>query len=283
MARHSNGKNRFAVAGWVIAVAIIALFAVIAPLVFLLRGGDDSGATKAADRASESPVGRNNAHSPDPAITDADAPQPPPRNGAKEGTDLSGPAASSTVEMAPSTLLLVDTSANMTALFEATQQALSDTAAKLSYNNGQVALWNYSSPISEAATVGYRDNLGFGDGSAVTETLAAFGTGGVPQSRTATIAALNTAADQAASTNQKARVVLVTTGTELDMDDVRFTAALNGAKSNQAELSVVHVGPGPIDEKLKNAADYFTSVDGGTQEDLNAATDKAAGVYPQAD
>lgn len=277
MARHSNGKNRFAVAGWVIAVAIIAVFAIVAPLVFLLRGGDDLGATKAVDTASES-AGRINAPSPDPAFTDADAPQPPARDGAKEGRDLSGPASSSTVEMAPSTLLLVDTSANMTALFEATQQALSDTTAKLSHNNSQVALWNYSSPISEAATVGYRDNLGFGDGSAVTETLAAFGTGGVPQSRSATIAALNTAADQAASTNQKARVVLVTTGTELDMDDVRFAAALDGARSDQVELSVVHVGPGTIDEKLKNAADYFTSVDGGTQEDLNAATDKAAGV-----
>ena len=36
MARHSNGKNSFAVAGWVIAVAIIALLAIVALVVFLL-------------------------------------------------------------------------------------------------------------------------------------------------------------------------------------------------------------------------------------------------------
>jgi hypothetical protein len=62
------------------------------------------------------------------------------------------------------------------------------------------------------------------------------------------------------------------------MDDAQFSAALDGAKSDNVELSVVHVGPGAIDEELKNAADNFTSVDAGTQEDLNAAMDKAAGV-----
>ena len=266
MARHSNGENRFALAGWVIAVIIIAILAVIAPLIFLLRAGDDSGEPTAAETASQSPVESS------PGVSSS-APSTP-----DAGEEASGSASSSTVEMAPNTLLLVDTSANMTAMFDATQQALSGTAEKLSDNNSQVALWNYSSPISEAASVGYRDNLGFGNGAAVPDTLAAFGTGGVPQSRSATIAALNTAADQAAGTNRKARVLLVTTGTELDMDDAMFAAALDGAKSDNVELSVVHVGPGAIDEQLKNAADNFTSVDAGTQEDLNAAMDKAAGV-----
>lgn len=275
MARHSNGENKFAIAGWVVAVAIIAILAVIALVVFLMRGGDDSNDTTAAETTSESAVESSTAASSTPATTSADAAQPSEKSGAD---DSSSPAPSSTVEMAPNTLLLVDTSANMTAMFDATQQALSGTAGKLSQNNSQVALWNYSSPISEAATVGYRDNLGFGNGAAVPDTLAAFGTGGVPQSRSATIAALNTAADQAAGTNQKARVLLVTTGTELDMDDAQFSAALDGAKSDNVELSVVHVGPGAIDEQLKNAADNFTSVDAGTQEDLNAAIDKAAGV-----
>lgn len=275
MARHSNGENKFAIAGWVVAVAIIAILAVIALVVFLMRGGDDSNDTTAAETTSESAVESSTAASSTPATTSADAAQPSEKSGAE---DSSSPAPSSTVEMAPNTLLLVDTSANMTAMFDATQQALSGTAGKLSQNNSQVALWNYSSPISEAATVGYRDNLGFGNGAAVPDTLAAFGTGGVPQSRSATIAALNTAADQAAGTNRKARVLLVTTGTELDMDDAQFAAALDGAKSDNVELSVVHVGPGAIDEELKNAADNFTSVDAGTQEDLNAAMDKAAGV-----
>ena len=279
MARHSNGENKFTLAGWVVAVAIIAILAVIALVIFLLRGGDDSSETTAAETASESAVESSTAvSSSTPATTDADASKPSTADGAQEGKDSSSPASSSTVEMAPNTLLLVDTSANMTAMFDATQQALSGTAGKLSQNNSQVALWNYSSPISEAATVGYRDNLGFGNGAAVPDTLAAFGTGGVPQSRSATIAALNTAADQAAGTNQKARVVLVTTGTELDMDDAQFAASLDGAKSDNVELSVVHVGPGAVDEQLKNGADNFTSVDAGTQEDFNAAMDKAAGV-----
>lgn len=279
MARHSNGENKFAIAGWVVAVAIIAILAVIALVVFLMRGGDDSNDTTAAETASESAVESSTAAaSSTPSTSGTDAPQPSTTDGAEAGKDTSSPAPSSTVELAPSTLLLVDTSANMTAMFDATQQALSGTAGKLSQNNSQVALWNYSSPISEAATVGYRDNLGFGNGAAVPDTLAAFGTGGVPQSRSATIAALNTAADQAAGTNQKARVLLVTTGTELDMDDAQFSAALDGSKSDNVELSVVHVGPGAIDEELKNAADNFTSVDAGTQEDFNAAMDKAAGV-----
>lgn len=279
MARHSNEENKFAIAGWVVAVAIIAILAVIALVVFLMRGGDDSSETTAAETTSESPVESSTAvPSSTPATSGTDAAKPSEAGGADKNKDSSSPAASSTVEMAPNTLLLVDTSANMTAMFDATQQALSGTAGKLSQNNSQVALWNYSSPISEAATVGYRDNLGFGNGAAVPDTLAAFGTGGVPQSRSATIAALNTAADQAVGTNQKARVVLVTTGTELDMDDAQFAAALDGAKSDNVELSVVHVGPGAIDEQLKNAADNFTSVDAGTQEDLNAAIDKAAGV-----
>jgi len=264
MARHSNGENRFALAGWVIAVIIIAILAVIAPLIFLLRAGDDAGEPTAADTAHESSVENNPGGSSSPGATDTG-------EGGKE-------ASSSSVDMAPNTLLLVDTSANMTAMFDATQQALSGTAEKLSDNNSQVALWNYSSPISEAAAVGYRDNLGFGNGSEVPQTLAAFGTSGVPQSRSATIAALNTAADQAAGTNQKARVVLVTTGTELDMDEAQFAAALDGAKSDNVELSVVHVGPGAVDEQLKHGADNFTSVDAGTQEDLNAAMDKAAEV-----
>ncbi|WP_237791929.1 vWA domain-containing protein [Corynebacterium accolens] len=275
MARHSNGENKFTLAGWVVAVAIIAILAIIALVVFLMRGGDDSNDTTAAETTSESAVESSTAASSTPATTSADAAQPSEKSGAE---DSSSPAPSSTVEMAPNTLLLVDTSANMTAMFDATQQALSGTAGKLSQNNSQVALWNYSSPISEAATVGYRDNLGFGNGAAVPDTLAAFGTGGVPQSRSATIAALHTAADQAAGTNRKARVLLVTTGTELDMDDAQFSAALDGAKSDNVELSVVHVGPGAIDEQLKNAADNFTSVDAGTQEDLNVAMDKAAGV-----
>ncbi|MDN6263065.1 hypothetical protein [Corynebacterium casei] len=57
MARHSNGKDNYKVAGWVIAVAIAVVVAIIALIIFLLsRGGDD--VDNAADSAitSEAPA-----------------------------------------------------------------------------------------------------------------------------------------------------------------------------------------------------------------------------------
>ena len=52
MARHSNGKNTFAVAGWVIAVAVIALLAIIALVTFLVRGMDNADENDAAAPAA---------------------------------------------------------------------------------------------------------------------------------------------------------------------------------------------------------------------------------------
>ena len=166
----------------------------------------------------------------------------------------------------------------MAPMYGPVSKALGTTASDLAADGGAVSLWNYSSPISETATVGFRQNLGFGDGNAVSATLGGFGTGGVPQTRSAVVAAVANAADQAAGTGDKARVVVVTTGTEQDMDDAQFTSALDDAASKDVSLSVVHVGEGNVDAALKSAADSFTSVDSADEATVSEAITKAAGV-----
>lgn len=283
MARHSNGKNSFAVAGWVIAVAIIALLAIIALVVFLLRGaGNDDGEDSAAPAAVESSTedapetSTTAASSASSASTSAAPKSSSPKSSAPATSSAAAPKPD--VAMAANTLLLLDTSTAMAPMYGPVSEALGTTASALAADGGAVSLWNYSSPISETATVGFRQNLGFGDGNAVSGTLGGFGTGGVPQTRSAVVAAIANAADQAAGTGDKARVVVVTTGTEQDMGDAQFTSALEDAASKDVSLSVVHVGEGNVDAALKSAADSFTSVDSADEATVSGAINKAAGV-----
>lgn len=284
MARHSNGKNSFAVAGWVIAVAIITLLAIIALVAFLLRGagnddGEDSAAPAAVEDSTEAAPETSTA-----AASSASSASKSAEPTSSSSPKSSAPATSSAaapkpdVTMAANTLLLLDTSTAMAPMYGPVSEALGTTASDLAADGGAVSLWNYSSPISETATVGFRQNLGFGDGNAVSGTLSGFGTGGVPQTRSAVVAAVANAADQTAGTGAKARVVVVTTGTEQDMDDAQFTSALKDAASKDVSLSVVHVGEGSVDAALKSAADSFTSVDSADETQLSGAINKAAGI-----
>ena len=284
MARHSNGKNSFAVAGWVIAVAIITLLAIIALVAFLLRGagnddGEDSAAPAAVEDSTEAAPETSTA-----AASSASSASKSAEPTSSSSPKSSAPATSSAaapkpdVTMAANTLLLLDTSTAMAPMYGPVSEALGTTASDLAADGGAVSLWNYSSPISETATVGFRQNLGFGDGNAVSGTLSGFGTGGVPQTRSAVVAAVANAADQTAGTGAKARVVVVTTGTEQDMDDAQFTSALKDAASKDVSLSVVHVGEGSVDAALKSAADSVTSVDSADETQLSGAINKAAGI-----
>lgn len=280
MARHSNGKNSFAVAGWVIAVAIIALLAIAALVAFLLRGGTDDGSDSSAAPAaveSGSETAPDTTESTASSVTSATATSASATKSSSSKSS-SAPVPKPGIAMAANTLLLLDTSSAMTPIFGPVSQALGTTASDLANDGSTVSLWNYSSPISETATVGFRQNLGFGDGNAVAGTLGGFGTGGVPQTRSAVVAAVANAADQAAGSGDKARVLVVTTGTQQDMDDTQFTAALKGAASKDVSLSVVHVGEGSIDDALKSAADDFTSVDSADEAKLSGAFNKAVGV-----
>lgn len=281
MARHSNGKNTFAVAGWVIAVAVIALLAIIALVAFLLRGMDnadenDAAAPAAVESSSEATTEMTTKATSSVPTSAAPTSSSSPRSSAPASSSAAQPKPDLT--MAANTLLLLDTSSSMAPIYGPVSQALGTTASDLAADGGAVSLWNYSSPISETATVGYRQNLGFGDGNAVSGTLGGFGTGGVPQTRSAVVAAVANAADQAAGSGDKARVLVVTTGTEQDMDDAQFTAALKDAASKDVSLSVVHVGEGNVDAALKSAADSFTTVDSAEEAKLTGAITKAAGV-----
>lgn len=281
MARHSNGKNTFAVAGWVIAVAVIALLAIIALVAFLLRGMDnadenDAAAPAAVESSSEATTEMTTKATSSVPTSGAPTSSSSPRSSAPASSSAAQPKPDLT--MAANTLLLLDTSSSMAPIYGPVSQALGTTASDLAADGGAVSLWNYSSPISETATVGYRQNLGFGDGNAVSGTLGGFGTGGVPQTRSAVVAAVANAADQAAGSGDKARVLVVTTGTEQDMDDAQFTAALKDAASKDVSLSVVHVGEGNVDAALKSAADSFTTVDSAEEAKLTGAITKAAGV-----
>lgn len=281
MARHSNGKNTFAVAGWVIAVTVIALLAIIALVAFLLRGTDnadedDTAAPAAVESSSETTTEMTTKATSSVPTSAAPTSSSSPRSSAPAPSSAAQPKPDLT--MAANTLLLLDTSSSMAPIYGPVSQALGTTASDLAADGGAVSLWNYSSPISETATVGYRQNLGFGDGNAVSGTLGGFGTGGVPQTRSAVVAAVANAADQAAGSGDKARVLVVTTGTEQDMDDAQFTAALKDAASKDVSLSVVHVGEGNVDAALKSAADSFTTVDSADEAKLTGAISKAAGV-----
>ena len=281
MARHSNGKNTFAVAGWVIAVTVIALLAIIALVAFLLRGMDnadenDAAAPAAVESSSETTTEMTTKATSSVPTSAAPTSSSSPRSSAPAPSSAAQPKPDLT--MAANTLLLLDTSSSMAPIYGPVSQALGTTASDLAADGGAVSLWNYSSPISETATVGYRQNLGFGDGNAVSGTLGGFGTGGVPQTRSAVVAAVANAADQAAGSGDKARVLVVTTGTEQDMDDAQFTAALKDAASKDVSLSVVHVGEGNVDAALKSAADSFTTVDSAEEAKLTGAITKAAGV-----
>ena len=281
MARHSNGKNTFAVAGWVIAVAVIALLAIIALVTFLVRGMDnadenDAAAPAAVESSSEATTEMTTKTTSSVPTSAAPTSSSSPRSSAPAPSSAAQPKPDLT--MAANTLLLLDTSSSMAPIYGPVSQALGTTASDLAADGGAVSLWNYSSPISETATVGYRQNLGFGDGNAVSGTLGGFGTGGVPQTRSAVVAAVANAAAQAAGSGDKARVLVVTTGTEQDMDDAQFTAALKDAASKDVSLSVVHVGEGNVDAALKSAADSFTTVDSAEEAKLTGAITKAAGV-----
>ncbi|MDU6593205.1 MAG: hypothetical protein E6499_07430, partial [Corynebacterium sp.] len=278
MARHSNGKNTFAVAGWVIAVAVIALLAIIALVTFLVRGMDnadenDAAAPAAVESSSEATTEMTTKTTSSVPTSAAPTSSSSPRSSAPAPSSAAQPKPDLT--MAANTLLLLDTSSSMAPIYGPVSQALGTTASDLAADGGAVSLWNYSSPISETATVGYRQNLGFGDGNAVSGTLGGFGTGGVPQTRSAVVAAVANAADQAAGSGDKARVLVVTTGTEQDMDDAQFTAALKDAASKDVSLSVVHVGEGNVDAALKSAADSFTTVDSAEEAKLTGAITKA--------
>lgn len=193
------------------------------------------------------------------------------------------PEAEAPATAAPAdTLILLDTSAGTTAAFgdrsiyAASAAALGPIARDLGAGGQQVALWNYSSPLNPGVTQGWRRNVNFSDGQQAADAVLRFGTGGVPQTRSALVAALANAADQSRATGEPARVLLVTSGTARDMDDAAFTQAFTDAIGDaDVSVDVVHVGGGEVDGVLAGLTGHTQVTD---PAQLDSALWAAAGL-----
>lgn len=272
MARHSDGKNNYSFAPWVIIVAILAVLALIIGGFFLFRGGNSDPTENVAAETPAESTAASDSESESPAQATASASETSTeatsstKAGESEAESSSATPSSedkpadAVAEVAPNTLFLLDTSENLAPYFEAVSQGVADAATAASDEGSQVGLWNYSSPISATATVGYRPNVAYGPAENVAQAVGLFGTGGVPQTRSAVVAALGNASDQATESGKDTRVVLVTTGTQQDMDDAAFAEAVKNARAEGVSLSVVHVGNGEKDAELEKLADSYSTV-----------------------
>ena len=277
MARHSDGKNNYAFAPWVIIVAVVAVLALVIGGFFLFRGNDsDSGETVASESTTAKTEETSTA---EPTTSAAPASSETAKDTESTSAAPSSEEKAAEEEVAPNTLFLLDTSENLAPYFDAVSQGVAEAASAAGAEGSHVGLWNYSSPLSASATVGYRQNVSYGNADNVTYAVGMFGTGGVPQTRSAVVAALDNATDQVTESGKDTRVVLVTTGTQQDMDDAAFAEAMKNARGDGVSLSVVHVGNGEKDAELEKLADsYSTVADPSDAQDSATAISAAAGA-----
>ncbi len=281
MARHASDNNEFALAGWVWAVLVVTILTALAGSVWFLTNTSEPSVPSASPSShmatSTAASSRHiTAASSTPSASISVSSAAPTPISEPESTSEPTSAASAPIAVAD-TLLLLDTSAELGPHFSPVTQALGNTARQIYSRGHLVALWNYSSPISATATVGYRDNIGFGEAEPVAFALTQFGTAGVPQTRSAILAALNNAR-QHAELSGTARVLVLTTGTQQDIDDATFISALEQIRKQGVYFSVVHIGQGPIDELVKARADTFITADPQNQAALEKALSQAAGL-----
>ena len=195
------------------------------------------------------------------------------------------PQAAASAVTSANTLFLFDTSAAMAQAsddgrtwFQVVSNAIAQAVPMVGAQH-QVALWNYSSPLNPGVKKGWRENVSFSSSMTneqIGNTAIGFTTGGVPQTRAATVAALNYATSYAKESSQPARVVLITTGTS-DLGDMSaVTQALSAAKAAKVELSVVHVGTGTQDSELMKAAQASEVVT--TADNVADVIEKLSGV-----
>lgn len=171
------------------------------------------------------------------------------------------------------TLFLLDTSDAMAPFLGTAAEGISAAAEGVAADGHQVALWNYSSPLTPGVTQGYRRNVAFTpNASEVVDSVNRFLTGGQPQTREAVTAAVK----QAAETGQPSRVVVVTTGTADGGNDEEFTTALNDAAGAGVSVSVVHVGQGQQDQALRGVSEAASEA--ASQEQIVDSVNAAAGL-----
>ena len=153
------------------------------------------------------------------AFDTAPAEQAPEKKTEKETAQAAGEVAH--------TLFLLDTSDAMAPFIQPAKDAIGEAAGNVAAQEKMVGLWNYSSPLNEGVTRGYRVNVALTPSAEeVDVAVHRFLTGGVPQTREA----LSAAAAASAGGAEPVRIVLVTTGTADAGEDADGTA-----------LSLIHI------------------------------------------
>lgn len=188
------------------------------------------------------------------------------------------------------TLIVLDTSGNMDQVVPGSQESyhtlssnlLVDLARETGGLGNQVALNNFSSPLNPGVTRGWRPNVSFPDtsgGNNAAGAIARFGTGGVPLTRAAAVAAASIGAEHSAATGREVRVVLVTTGSVSDYTDESFLRDIEAATGDKVSLQVVHVGSGEVDRTLAAyaMANGGSAVTAANAQELNDALRSAFG------
>lgn len=171
------------------------------------------------------------------------------------------------------TLFLLDTSEAMAPFIDQAASAIGEAAQRVTDSGHQVALWNYSSPLSPGVTQGYRRNVAFtGEAGEVAGAAERFLTGGQPQTREAVSAAVDYTREAAAP----ARIVVITTGTSDGGDDNAFADAVTSAAGSGVSLSVVHVGGGQQDEALRRVSSSLSQAE--SPDQLATTVRAAAGL-----
>lgn len=211
-----------------------------------------------------------------------------PQQAVTPSTAAAAPSTTATAAEAKGvdTLFLFDTSANMASAsedgrtwFQVVSNAIATVAPELGAKQHEVALWNYSSPLNPGVRKGWRENISF-NSTIGTEELGniaiGFNTGGVAQTRLATVAALNYATSYAKESEKPARVVVLTTGTADGADMSTVNQAITAAKAAHVELTVIHVGPGEQDSELMKAASNSAAVT--SPDEVEATVAKLSGV-----
>ncbi|MDO4908580.1 MAG: hypothetical protein Q3962_01845 [Corynebacterium sp.] len=197
---------------------------------------------------------------------------------------ISTPPPLSSVALAPvavpqPTLVLLDASLNMEdhtdgqSIFALSRRAIIDAANE----SGQpLALWNYSSALTNSGAKGWRTNTGFESIDQVTPVLMGLGTGGVPQTREALLAALPVAAAEP----NPVTIVLITSATADGAADAAgdqaFADQVRAALNPKDTLNVVHVGGRETDMTLSSVATNTSSAR--TAAEIHSAIARAWGL-----
>ena len=202
------------------------------------------------------------------AFDTAPAEQAPEKKTEKETAQAAGEVAH--------TLFLLDTSNAMAPFIQPAKDAIGEAAGNVAAQEKMVGLWNYSSPLNEGVTRGYRVNVGLTPAAEeVDVAVHRFLTGGVPQTREA----LSAAAAASAGGAEPVRIVLVTTGTAdagEDADGTAFAESIQQYLDQGVEIAVVHVGDGAPDAGVERVA--ATQAQASTPEELPAALATAVGT-----